>query len=50
MAKKYALYVKNPETKVTSKVKDVPEEEYDKLCKEWRDAQAHGLKAFIWEI
>ena len=50
MAKKYELYVKNPETGKTSKVKEVPEDQYDNLCKEWRDAQTHGLSAFIWEI
>ena len=50
MDKKFQLFVKNPETGEVGKVKEVPEEQYDNLCKEWRDAQSHGLTAFIWEI
>jgi len=50
MAKKFQLFVKNPETSEVGKVREVPEDQYDDLCKEWREAQAHGLKAFIWEI
>lgn len=50
MAKKFQLFVKNPETGKANKVKEVPEDQYDDLCKEWRDAQIHGLTAFIWEI
>ncbi len=50
MAKRFQLFVKNPETGEIGKVKEVPEEQYDNLCKEWRDAQSHGLTAFIWEI
>lgn len=50
MAKKYQLYIKNPETGKISRVKEVPEEKYDELCKEWNEAQEHGLTSFIWEI
>jgi len=50
MVKRFQLFVKNPETGEVGKVKEVPEEQYDNLCKEWRDAQSHGLTAFIWEI
>lgn len=50
MAKKFQLFVKNPETGKTNKVKEVPEDQYDDLCKEWRETQSHGLSAFIWEI